>query len=385
MSSSTDRPAGPILSGTESSISQAAGVIAAVAGSGLAGFGEAQNVDGHALANGQAGLPLSGQRMDRSAAAAAAAASNGAEDSLQRGNGGPSSSMQEDTSYLRDYSSSPSSSGYLSRQWGSDPSSSSRRDQPDSQQQPGWEPPSYRRSGLRVRSKRALQAAERMQLSGRSLIAEELQALLTPSTSSKSDDETDGHDEHLEAFIEQMLCPKTSSWKRTDAGPSSTADGREAVNPEILANIHTAPVEQVMQEQARLVGQRQLLAALVLLEEAAGAGRRDIMHNTQHKPFIQAAGKHSCRCSSRACVNATSTPSSCRMCPFCHQREVASSSLQRWLPGICCQMALLLAVCLQHEHSCSMLAHVPFTHCFCYQVCPVLLPGMPCVAEPSMC
>jgi hypothetical protein len=200
--------------------------------------------------------------------------------------------MQEDTSYLRDYSSSPSSSAYSSRQWGSDPtSSSSGRDQPDSQQQPGWEPPSYRRSGLRVRSKRALQAAERMQLSGRNLIAEELQALLTPSTSSRSDvDEAEGHDEHLEAFIEQMLCPKTSSWKRTDAGPSSTADGREAVNAEILANIHTAPVDQVLQEQARLVGQRQLLAALVLLEEAAGAGRRDIMHNTQHKPFIQAAG-----------------------------------------------------------------------------------------------
>jgi hypothetical protein len=228
---------------------------------------------------------------------AAAAAGNGAEGSMPGSNGDPSSSnsLHEDTSYLQDYSSGPSSSsssgsGYSGRQWGSDPNSSSSRDQPDSQQQQGWEPPSYRRSGLRVRSKRALQAAERMQLSGRNLIAEELQALMTPSTSSRSDAEAEGHDEHLETFIEQVLCAKSNAWKRSDVGPSSTADGRDAVNPDILANIHTASVDEVMQEQARLTNKRLLLAALVLLEEAAGAGRRDIMHNTQHKPFLQAAG-----------------------------------------------------------------------------------------------
>lgn len=166
-----------------------------------------------------------------------------------------------------------------------------------------WQPPSFRRSGLRLRSKRALQAAEKIQQSGRNLVVEELQELLSSSNASSTgsrsatavgeqqqqEDDDDDRDTHLEDFIEQMLSRKSSMWKRSEA--DSVVDGREAIDPDLLAAIHTVPVEQVAQQQALLVQGGQLLAALLLLEEATTAGRRDIMQNTEHKAFLRAAGR----------------------------------------------------------------------------------------------
>jgi hypothetical protein len=201
--------------------------------------------------------------------------------------GHPSSSSgaAEDTSYI-------DGSSYVGRQWAGAAGSSG---QPGSltQQQQNWEPPRYRRSGLRLRSKRDLQAAEKLQQSGGNLIAD-LQTLLTPSTSSSAaESAAEENDQHLEAFIEQMLCPKTSTWKRS-AATASAADGREAIDPELLASIHTAPLEQVQQQQQGLVARKQLLAALLLLEEATAAGRMDVLRYTQHKPFLRAAGGSWC-------------------------------------------------------------------------------------------
>jgi hypothetical protein len=135
-----------------------------------------------------------------------------------------------------------------------------------------------------------LQVAEKLQQSGRNLIADELQSYMATSTSSSTVQAAEDRDEHLDAFIEQMLCPKTSVWKRSDTDAGAAKDSREAIDPDLLANIHTAPLEQIRQQQEKLVGNGQLLAALSLLEDAAAAGRRDVMHGTAHKAFMRAAG-----------------------------------------------------------------------------------------------
>jgi hypothetical protein len=215
----------------------------------------------------------------------------------QADNGNPSSSGYEDLSYissgLNESSSSSSSSGpgsssgYMNRQWAGEASSSS-----SSSSQPGWQPPNYRRSGLRLRSKRVLQVAEKLQQSGRNLIADELQNYMASSTSSSTEEAAaaEDRDEHLDDFIEQMLCPKSSVWKRSDTDAGAATDSREAIDPELLANIHTAPAEQIWEQQQQLAGNGQLLAALALLEDAAAAGRRDVMLKTAHKTFLRAAG-----------------------------------------------------------------------------------------------
>lgn len=187
------------------------------------------------------------------------------------------------------------------------------------QQQQGvaWQPPNYRRSGLRLRSKRGLQAAEQLQRSGRNLIVEELQSFLgsssrdsagsadaaaaggesgssTSSAATSTSGTADGpQDQHLEAFIDQMLSPaKSGGWARSDtaAAASAKTDGREAIDPAVLANIHSLPVNQVAQHQMQLAQRGQLLAALLLLEEAVAAGRRDVLMYTHHKSFLRAAG-----------------------------------------------------------------------------------------------
>lgn len=269
--------------------SQAAAVAAAVVGGpGLPGFGGSQDLNGHAFD----GLPLTSHPSDEAAAAAnnqQYAADTSAMRAQHNANGDPSSSGSsppEDTSYLGD------TGGYMgSRQWAGGPDSSASS---SGGQQQNWQPPNYRRTGLRLRSKRQLKAAEQLQQSGGNLIADLQTALSTSSSTggAGSDAAAEGdHDEHLEAFIEQMLCPKTSTWKGA-AGPAAAGvDGREAIDAELLANIHTVPLEQVQQQQAKLVAGKQLLAALVLLEEAAAAGRRDVMRYTQRKPFLRAAGR----------------------------------------------------------------------------------------------
>lgn len=294
--SSTDRPAAPSATGSDPSSSHvAAGAAAVVAGAGLSGFPDGQHFARHGFEGSMQGVPVA-EPPDR--AAAAALAGNGAGVASQThsaydqqgDNGTPSSSGYEDLSYISSgfnasSSSGPgSSSGYMNRQWAGETSSSSS--------QPGWQPPNYRRSGLRLRSKRVLQVAEKLQQSGRNLIAEELQSYMASSTSSSTEEAAaaEDRDEHLDAFIEQMLCPKTSVWKRSDTHAGAATDSREAIDPDLLANIHTAPLEQVRQQQEKLVGNGQLLAALSLLEEAAAAGRRDVMHNTAHKAFLRAAG-----------------------------------------------------------------------------------------------
>lgn len=276
VSSSTDRAAGAYVVGAETSSSQiAAGAAAVVAGSGLAGFGGAQHLNGHAFGGPLPGLPVTAQH------------DNSAGGNQGDANGHPSSSSSssaaEDTSYI-------DGSSYAGRQWAGAAGSSG---QPGEPMQQNWEPPRYRRSGLRLRSKRELQAAEKLQQSGGNLIAD-LQTVLSPSTSSgAAESAAEENDQHLEAFIEQMLCPKTSTWKRS-AATASTADGREAIDPELLASIHTAPLEQVQQQQQGLVARKQLLAALLLLEEATAAGRMDVLRYTQHKPFLRAAGGSWC-------------------------------------------------------------------------------------------
>lgn len=295
--SSTERPAGSFITGIDNSSSQLAAGSAASAG--FPGFSESQHLNGHGFGGALQGLPVT-EPLDRAAAAAVAA--NGADAAADAignidqhaANGTPSSSgshADEDLSYISSGLSNSSrtgpgsSSGYMGRQWAG--ASSSDASSSGAGSQSAWQPPTYRRSGLRLRSKRILQTAEKLQQSGRNLIADELQAFMTASTSSR--EAAEDHDEHLEAFIEQMLCPKTSVWKRSETAPATT-DSREAVDADVLANIHTMPLEQVQQQQAKLVGRGQLQAALVLLEEAAAAGRRDVLQQTSHKEFLRAAG-----------------------------------------------------------------------------------------------
>jgi len=282
--SSSDRTAAGFIAIATSSSHVVAGTTTAVTGSVVSGRSDVQHHNGHPLQGGPQGPPMSGYASSTAQQVPSASNSSYSSSSSSRpGDVGPSSRSNNgwpSRQGLGDFSSSSSSS---SSGGGGGPASTAA----------DWQPPSYRHAGLRLRSKRALQAAEKMQQAGKSLIAEELQKMLTSTSSSSDAADAEDRDQHLEAFIEQMFCPKTSIWKRAEAAPGAAADGREAIDPDVLANIHTLPVAQITQQQVLLARRGQLLAALLLLEEAAAAGRRDVMLNTEQKAFLRAAGKAS--------------------------------------------------------------------------------------------
>jgi hypothetical protein len=158
-----------------------------------------------------------------------------------------------------------------------------------------WQPPRYRRGGIRLRSKRALQAAERSQTTGESLVLEELHQVLDGGSSSRasaaSSSSSGGRSANqLEALIERMLCPQTD--QRSQQQRSAAAvDGRDAIDPAVLANLHSLRSEEVWRHQNKLARKGQLLAALLLLEEAGAVGRADVLANTSQKTFMRAAGE----------------------------------------------------------------------------------------------
>jgi hypothetical protein len=245
-----------------------------------------QHLNGHAFAS----LPVDPQDGASSAGAGPSSSSSSSSSFGDRGSGYPNSG-----------SSSPG--GYMNRQWAAGEPGSSQ------QQAGSWQQPRYRRSGLRLRSKRVLQAAEKLQRSGSNLVAEELQQFVASTSGSSRQQEPDAaedRDEHLESFIERMLCAKTNVWKQSEQQGPATADGREAIDPEVLANIHTMPADQIWEQQTQLASRGQLQAALLLLEEATAAGRRDVLQNTNHKVFLRAAGAWYTLCltqgEGRACV-----------------------------------------------------------------------------------
>eukprot|EP00878_Enallax_costatus_P009353 GHUV01009775.1.p2 GENE.GHUV01009775.1~~GHUV01009775.1.p2 ORF type:complete len:470 (+),score=146.39 GHUV01009775.1:319-1728(+) len=169
--------------------------------------------------------------------------------------------------------------------------SSHNGDTGHSSQQQEWQPPRYRREGLRIRSKREVHMAQRAQ--GQNLVVEDLQKLLrssrVSSSSNSSSTPSDVVDSHLETFIEQVLCPKLNVWELKKATPPAP-DGSQAVPAEVLNNISSISADEVAQLQADLARNGQFSASLLLLEEAVAAGRMDVVAQTSHRAFLRAAG-----------------------------------------------------------------------------------------------
>jgi hypothetical protein len=178
----------------------------------------------------------------------------------------------------------------------------------------GWQPPQYRRAGIRLRNKRALQAAERSQRTGQALVVEELHQVLHGGgggggcTAGEDSSSTPGgagaggssggssspvsSDAALEAFIERMLSPQASMWQQRQQaqGGAASVDGREALDAGLMANLHAAPLADIRAHQLQLARRGQLQASLLLMEAAAGAGRGDVLAETPQKGFMRAAG-----------------------------------------------------------------------------------------------
>lgn len=156
-----------------------------------------------------------------------------------------------------------------------------------------WQPPKYRREALRIRSKREVQTAQHAQ--GRNLVVEDLQKLLRSSskgfsaTNNAPSDTPEQVDAHLEAFIEQVLCPKLNAWELKRSAPAAP-DGSKAVPPEVLQSIGTVSADELAQLQANLARNGQFSAALLILEEAVAAGRLDVVAQTSHRAFLRSAG-----------------------------------------------------------------------------------------------
>lgn len=187
--------------------------------------------------------------------------------------------------------SASSNNGSSSSNYRGSISSSNSSDDSGSQPQQKWQPPRYRRESLRIRSKREVQTAQRAQ--GQNLIVEDLQKLLRStkgfSSSGTSADIQDQVDAHLEAFIEQVLCPKLNVWELKQSAPAAP-DGSQAVPPEVLASISTISADTLGQLQANLARNGQFQVSLLILEEAVAAGRLDVVAQTSHRAFLRAAG-----------------------------------------------------------------------------------------------
>jgi hypothetical protein len=157
-----------------------------------------------------------------------------------------------------------------------------------------WQPPKYRRGGIRLRSKRATKAAQ--QLPKKNLIAEELSTVLHGDNLNNSGSLQDGqekHDRHLEALIEQLLCPQQNLWQQQQVAQQA-ADGSMSVPADVLDNIQQLPADDLARLVANYARAGQFSAALVLLEEAVVMGRHDAVKQMGQKIFLQAAGEKPC-------------------------------------------------------------------------------------------
>lgn len=144
---------------------------------------------------------------------------------------------------------------------------------------------------MRLRSKRDIQAAQRKR--GQNLVVEDLQRLLGKARGGRGSSTRlqEEHDDHLEAFIEQLLCPTRNMWELKEQAATPKPDGGEALPPEVLSNISTLSAEYLAELQAHLARNGQFSASLLLMEEAAAAGRQDVLEKTSHKVFLRAAGE----------------------------------------------------------------------------------------------
>jgi pentatricopeptide repeat protein len=187
------------------------------------------------------------------------------------------------------YSSTSSSRGVASTSYSSDTSDTS------SSSEPTWQPPKYRQEGIRLRSKRDIQAAQRGR--GRNLVVEDLKQLLAsnrgsfrggpfPSKGGLPED----NDTHLEAVIEQLLCPTRNVWELQQQAAPPAADSSDALPDAVLQGIGELPADELAQLQANLARQGQFTASLLLLEEAVAADRSDVLEKLSHKVFMRAAG-----------------------------------------------------------------------------------------------
>uniref|UniRef100_A0A383VR28 PROP1-like PPR domain-containing protein n=1 Tax=Tetradesmus obliquus TaxID=3088 RepID=A0A383VR28_TETOB len=169
------------------------------------------------------------------------------------------------------------------------PSSSS------SSSEPSWQPPKYRQEGIRLRSKRDIQAAQRGR--GQNLVVEDLKQLLASNRNSfrggpgpaKGGLQED-HDTHLEGVIEQLLCPTRNVWELSQQAAPPAADSSDVLPQDVLQGIGSLPADKLAQLQAHLARAGQFTASLLLIEEAAAAGRADVLEKVSHKIFLQAAG-----------------------------------------------------------------------------------------------
>lgn len=163
-----------------------------------------------------------------------------------------------------------------------------------------WQPPKYRRGGIRLRSKRATKAAQ--QLPKQSLVANELSTVLHGDNLNNSGSLQDGqekHDRHLEALIEQLLCPQQNLWQQQQVAQQAT-DGSMSVPADVLDNLQKLPADDLAGLVANYARAGQFSAALVLLEEAVAIGRYDAVRQIGQKIFLQAAGEEPCRAASGA-------------------------------------------------------------------------------------
>jgi pentatricopeptide repeat protein len=193
-------------------------------------------------------------------------------------NGTPSSSHSSTSSSSRSGASTPPGSS----------SSSSSGD-------PTWQPPKYRQEGIRLRSKRDIQAAQRGR--GQNLVIEDLKQLLASNRNSfrggpfpAKGGLQEEHDTHLEGVIEQLLCPTRNVWELSQQAAPKAADSSDALPADVLQGIGSISADELAQLQANLARQGQFTASLLLIEEAAAAGRSDVLEKVSHKIFLQAAG-----------------------------------------------------------------------------------------------
>lgn len=146
-----------------------------------------------------------------------------------------------------------------------------------------------------MRSKRDIQAAQRGR--GQNLVVEDLKQLLASNRNSfrggpgpaKGGLQED-HDTHLEGVIEQLLCPTRNVWELSQQAAPPAADSSDVLPQDVLQGIGSLPADKLAQLQANLARAGQFTASLLLIEEAAAAGRADVLEKVSHKIFLQAAG-----------------------------------------------------------------------------------------------
>eukprot|EP00775_Hariotina_reticulata_P010102 gene10102-10258_t len=103
------------------------------------------------------------------------------------------------------------------------------------------------------------------------------------------DDGQEKHDRHLEALIEQLLCPQQNLWQQQQVAQQA-ADGSMSVPADVLDNLQQLPADDLARLVANYARAGQFSAALVLLEEAVAVGRYDAVRQIGQKIFLQAAG-----------------------------------------------------------------------------------------------